>query len=63
MLMLDRKNREAVVLRDRKTGRILATVTVSTITGHRATARVKLGFESPDDVQILREELIRRETP
>lgn len=63
MLMLDRKAREAVVLRDRETGRILATVTVATVHGHWGTARVKLAFDAPDDVEILREELIRKEKP
>ncbi|WP_437193542.1 carbon storage regulator [Planctomicrobium sp. SH527] len=53
MLVLSRKTQEAVRIRDRETG-VEVTVTVSRIDGRV----VRLGFDAPDRVEILRTELI-----
>lgn len=58
MLILTRKRGEAVDIIDRASGNVLATVTVMQVVG----SVVRLGFEAPRSVQILRDNAINRAT-
>ena len=56
MLILTRHHGEAIDLLDRETGEIIATIRVMSVS---AQGNVRLGFEAPDWVQILRDNAIK----
>lgn len=57
MLVLDRTEGEAIVLIDRETQRRLARIVINDLHGRRPK-RASVGIDAPNDVEILREELI-----
>ena len=56
MLILTRHHGESIDLLDRETGEIIATIRVMSVS---AQGNVRLGFEAPDWVQILRDNAIK----
>ncbi len=58
MLILNRRRGEAVDLKDRRTGRILASVQVMEITPEGV---VRLAFDAGQEIQILRDNARRRD--
>jgi carbon storage regulator CsrA len=57
--MLRRGVGEAIVIQDKETGRTLATVRMMKL----GRQQMKLGVDAPEDVLILREELITKGKP
>jgi len=53
MLVLSRRVGESVVLRDRDTNEVVATVKVAMVDG----SKVRLGFDAPMSIRIDREEI------
>lgn len=53
MLVLARKRNQGVTLRDKHSGEILGTVIVSAIRGDQ----VRLGFDFPRHIEVMREEI------
>ena len=58
MLILTRRTGQAVDLIDKATGKAVATVTVLDITGDH---QIRLGFDAPPHISILRDNAIRRD--
>ena len=56
MLLLERAVDDRVAIIDRKSGRVLAQVMLVNLTDNTA----KLGFEAPDNILVLRNELLTR---
>lgn len=54
MLILTRREAECVYLIDRDTGEVVATVKVLSVTPFGV---VRLGFDAPDSIQILRDNI------
>lgn len=55
MLVLTREKHGRIILRDQRTGEVVGRITVVEIRG----GKVKLGFEAPDDIKVLRDELVK----
>ena len=56
MLMLSRKQDEAIIIKDKKTGNVTR-ILVTKITGKV----VRIGIDSPESVVIVREEVMKKE--
>ena len=54
MLVLTRERDECIALIDRRTGEQVARVTVAELRG----GKVKLGFEAPEHINVVRTELL-----
>lgn len=62
MLILMRRTGEAVDIIDRATNRVLASVQVlAVITDTQNQPTVRLGFEAPPQIKIIRDNAVRRE--